>query len=120
MSDITIQKPVEPQAGQAISGKPTRLSNPGSFGKMLTDSIDQVNRLQVAADSSINDLAMGKQTDIHRTMVAMEKAEWGKRGKHTNRMPTALAITRSKRGKSEKSNAFFNASIRIVPSAGRP
>jgi len=41
---------------------------------MLTDSIDQVNRLQVAADSNINDLAMGKQTDIHRTMVAMEKA----------------------------------------------
>ena len=74
MNDITIQKPVEPQSGPAISGKPTRLSNPGSFGKMLTDSIDQVNRLQVAADSNINDLAMGKQTDIHRTMVAMEKA----------------------------------------------
>jgi flagellar hook-basal body complex protein FliE len=74
MNDITIQKPVQPQAGQALREKPTRLSNPGSFGKMLTDSIDQVNRLQVAADSSINDLAMGKQTDIHRTMVAMEKA----------------------------------------------
>ena len=74
MNDITIQKPVQPQAGTAISGNPTRLSNPGSFGKMLTDSIDQVNRLQVAADSSINDLATGKQTDIHRTMVAMEKA----------------------------------------------
>mgnify|MGYP003566094995 FL=1 len=74
MNDITIQKPVQPQTGPAHSGTPTRLSNPGSFGKMLTDSIDQVNRLQVAADSSINDLAMGKQTDIHRTMVAMEKA----------------------------------------------
>ena len=74
MNEITIQKPIQPQAGQAISGKPARLSNPESFGKMLTDSIDQVNRLQVAADSSINDLAMGKQTDIHRTMVAMEKA----------------------------------------------
>ena len=74
MNDITIQKPVQPQAGQAISGKPAQLSNPASFGKMLTDSIDQVNRLQVVADSNINDLAMGKQTDIHRTMVAMEKA----------------------------------------------
>ncbi len=74
MNDITIQKPVQPQAGPARNGTPTRLSNPASFGKMLTDSIDQVNRLQVAADSSINDLAMGKQTDIHRTMVAMEKA----------------------------------------------
>ena len=74
MNDITIQKPVQPQAGPAISGKPARLSNPGSFGKMLTDSIDKVNRLQVAANSSINDLVTGKQTDIHRTMVAMEKA----------------------------------------------
>ena len=74
MNEITIQKPIQPQAGQVFSGKPARISNPGSFGKMLTDSIDQVNRLQVAADSSINDLAMGKKADIHRTMVAMEKA----------------------------------------------
>ena len=74
MKDIAIQKQLQPQAGPALSRKPTQSSNPGSFGKMLTDSIDQVNRLQVAADSSIKDLAMGKQTDIHRTMVAMEKA----------------------------------------------
>ncbi|MGD8662316.1 MAG: flagellar hook-basal body complex protein FliE, partial [Desulfobacterales bacterium] len=74
MNDITIQKIEQPQTEPAHSGTLTRLSNPGSFGKMLTDSIDQVNRLQVTADSSINDLAMGKQTDIHRTMVAMEKA----------------------------------------------
>jgi flagellar hook-basal body complex protein FliE len=74
MNDITIQQPGQPQAEPAHSRKPTRLSNPGSFGKMLTDSINQVNRLQVAADSSINDLASGKHTDIHQTMVAMEKA----------------------------------------------
>ena len=74
MNDITIQNSVQPPVGSAVSGKPARISNPGSFGKMLTDSIDQVNRLQMAADSSISDLAMGKQTDIHRTMVAMEKA----------------------------------------------
>jgi flagellar hook-basal body complex protein FliE len=41
---------------------------------MLTDSIQQVNRFQVEADSSINDLSTGKQPDIHRTMIAMEKA----------------------------------------------
>jgi flagellar hook-basal body complex protein FliE len=74
MNDITIPNPVQPPVEPAISGKQARLSNSGSFGKMLTDSIDHINRLQVAADSSINDLAMGKQTDIHRTMVAMEKA----------------------------------------------
>jgi flagellar hook-basal body complex protein FliE len=74
MNDITIQKPVQTEVGPAVSGKASRLSNPGSFGKMLTDSIDKVNRLQVAANSSIDDLVTGKQTDIHRTMVAMEKA----------------------------------------------
>ena len=74
MNDITIQNSVKSPGGTVISSNPERPSNPGSFGKLLTDSINQVNRLQVEADSSINDLAMGKQTDIHRTMVAMEKA----------------------------------------------
>ena len=74
MNDITIQNPVLPPVGTAISRKPEPPSNSVSFGNMLTDSINQVNRLQVEADSSINDLAAGKQPDIHRTMIAMEKA----------------------------------------------
>ncbi len=74
MNDITIQNPAQSPVGTAISRKPDLPSNSGSFGKLLTDSIQQVNRLQVEADSSINDLATGKQTDIQRTMIAMEKA----------------------------------------------
>ena len=74
MNDITIQNPVQPPVGTAISRKPGPPSNPVSFGNMLTDSIKQVNRLQVEADSNINDLVTGKQPDIHRTMIAMEKA----------------------------------------------
>jgi len=74
MNDITIQNPVQPQVGTATSRKPEPPSNSVAFGNMLTDSIKQVNRLQVEADSSINDLAVGKQPDIHRTMIAMEKA----------------------------------------------
>jgi flagellar hook-basal body complex protein FliE len=74
MKNITIQNPVQPPVGTATSRKLERPSNLDSFGSMLTDSIKQVNRLQVEADSSINDLATGKQTDIHRTMIAMEKA----------------------------------------------
>jgi flagellar hook-basal body complex protein FliE len=60
--------------GNSISRKPELTPNQNPFGKMLTDSLKQVNRLQVEADSSINDLATGKQLDIHRTMIAMEKA----------------------------------------------
>ena len=74
MNDITIQNPLQPLVGTASRGKPEPPSNSVSFGNMLMDSINQVNRLQVEADSSINDLAAGKQSDIHRTMIAMEKA----------------------------------------------
>ena len=74
MNDITIQNSVKLPVGTAGSEKPEPPSNSVSFGNMLTDSIKQVNRLQVEADSNINDLATGKQTDIHRTMIAMEKA----------------------------------------------
>jgi flagellar hook-basal body complex protein FliE len=74
MDDITIKNPVQIPVGSAISRQSELPSISGSFGKMLTDSINQVNRLQVEADSNINDLAAGKQTDIHRTMIAMEKA----------------------------------------------
>ena len=74
MKDITIQNSVPPPVGIATSRKLELPSNSDSFGSMLTDSLKQVNRLQVEADSSINDLATGKQTDIHQTMIAMEKA----------------------------------------------
>jgi flagellar hook-basal body complex protein FliE len=74
MNDITIHNPVKPPVGNPISRKPELNPNQSPFGKMLTDSLKQVNRLQVEADSSINDLATGKQPDIHRTMIAMEKA----------------------------------------------
>jgi len=74
MNDITIQNPVQSLVGTATSRKPVPPSNSVSFGNMLTDSIKQVNRLQVEADSSINNLVAGNQSDIHRTMIAMEKA----------------------------------------------
>jgi flagellar hook-basal body complex protein FliE len=74
MNDITIQSPVHPPVGTAAARKSVLTSNSDSFGEILTDSIKQVNRLEVEADSSINDLATGRQTDIHRTMIAMEKA----------------------------------------------
>ena len=74
MDDFKIQNPVHTPAGSSTSSKPVLSSNSSSFGEMLTNSIDQVNRLQVEADSNINNFVTGKQPDIHRTMIAMEKA----------------------------------------------
>ena len=74
MDDIKIQNPIHTSGGSATSSKPVPSSNSSSFGEMLTNSIDQVNRLQVEADSNINNFVTGKQPDIHQTMIAMEKA----------------------------------------------
>ena len=74
MNDISIQNSVQSAVGTAASRKPALPPDSDTFGKVLTDSINQVNRLQVEADASINDLTTGKQTDIHQTMIAMEKA----------------------------------------------
>jgi flagellar hook-basal body complex protein FliE len=41
---------------------------------MLTDSFDQVRRLQHESGESIQNLVTGKQTNIHQTMIAMEKS----------------------------------------------
>lgn len=74
MNDYSIQNSIQTQTGSVIHRNPVLSSNSGSFGEILIDSISQVNRLQMEADSNINDLATGKQPDIHRTMIAMEKA----------------------------------------------
>jgi flagellar hook-basal body complex protein FliE len=41
---------------------------------MLKNSVDQVCRLQQQSNESINDLVTGKHTNIHQTMIAMEKS----------------------------------------------
>ncbi len=45
-----------------------------SFMDILKDSIQKVNELQIEADKAIAELATGKNRDIARTMIAVEKA----------------------------------------------
>jgi len=47
----------------------------GSFEGLLKQSLQSVNELQHEADHAIDALATGQQTDIHNTMIAMEKAD---------------------------------------------
>ena len=42
---------------------------------MLAHSLKEVNQLKLDADEAINDLAAGKQKDIHQTMISLEKAD---------------------------------------------
>ena len=42
---------------------------------MLTESLEKVNEAQVAADSSMKELAAGRTKNIHETMLSIEKAD---------------------------------------------
>jgi len=46
-----------------------------TFAETLKESIIKVNDVQMQADQSIVDLTTGRNTDIHQTMIAVEKAE---------------------------------------------
>jgi flagellar hook-basal body complex protein FliE len=46
-----------------------------SFGKVLQDSISQVQTLQKDADKAIESLATGGPTTLHDTMLALQKAD---------------------------------------------
>jgi len=74
MNDITIPNNTISPQGISPIGTPTPKSATASFGQLLEGSIDRVNRLQKEADVNIDNLANGNQTDIHQTMIAVEKA----------------------------------------------
>lgn len=45
-----------------------------SFADVLKSSIEKVNGLQNEADQATQDLLVGKDTNIHQVMIAVEKA----------------------------------------------
>ena len=74
MQDIKIQNQVQPLKSPHFSVDPIQQSQSSSFGNALQQSLEKVSRLQLEADASIDALATGNQTDIHQTMIAVEKA----------------------------------------------
>ncbi len=74
MKEIMLQNDMPPLMAPTLTGSPPAKTQSNEFGQMLIRSLDQVNRFQLEADESINALAAGRQTDIHQTMIAVEKA----------------------------------------------
>jgi flagellar hook-basal body complex protein FliE len=74
MQDIKIQNQIQPIKLPQFSVDPVQQSQSSSFGDALQRSLEQVNRVQLEADASIEGLATGQKTDIHQTMIAVEKA----------------------------------------------
>ena len=74
MNDITVKNRLETTIPLNVYGKQSVTAQEGSFGNMLSEAIDETDRLRKAADGAISNFASGRETDIHKTMIAMEKA----------------------------------------------
>ena len=75
MNEVTFQKGFDALIGPNAAQKQKQVQNAASFGTMLAQSLEEVNRLHIAADDAIENLAAGKQKNIHEAMIAMEKAD---------------------------------------------
>ncbi|MFH1138383.1 MAG: flagellar hook-basal body complex protein FliE [Pseudomonadota bacterium] len=49
-------------------------ARPG-FQETLTDSMKQVNQLQLKSHAAVEELATGGSSNLHETMIAIQKAE---------------------------------------------
>jgi flagellar hook-basal body complex protein FliE len=77
MNEVTFTRGLESLAGKspAKAAKTENTRNQETFGNMLVRSLDDVNQLKLKADEAVENLAAGKQKDIHATMIALEKAD---------------------------------------------
>jgi flagellar hook-basal body complex protein FliE len=75
MEEINFPSNLESIPNAADSRNQVRGPESGSFEGLLKQSLQSVNELQQKADQAIDAFATGQQTDIHNTMIAMEKAD---------------------------------------------
>ena len=75
MKDITIESGMQSLTPFSPEKKGGVEDARDSFRKMLQTSIAEVNQLQNAADSSIEQLVAGRSRNLHETMIALEKAD---------------------------------------------
>lgn len=54
-----------------------KAGNDGGFSELLKQGIGEVNKTMKASEQSAVDLATGKSSNIHETMLAAAKAELG-------------------------------------------
>jgi flagellar hook-basal body complex protein FliE len=75
MKDISIgHKSFMPQL-EKTGDLPSKETKSKNFAETLQDSIKEVNDLQVGADKAVQELGAGKTTNIHETMILLEKAD---------------------------------------------
>jgi len=75
MNDLTISHLQSILPDMNGPEKKTTETSSTPFSDYVKQSLADVNGQMLDADQSINDLATGKNQDIHNTMIAMKKAE---------------------------------------------
>lgn len=75
MDKIALDQPAGLPGAHRPVAKQTELEESNGFGRILKQSINEVAQRQREADGAIEALVTGKSTDIHQTMIAMEKAD---------------------------------------------
>jgi len=75
MNDLTISN-IQTILPEIAEGKRApEESSEKPFSEFVKQSLADVNRQMLSADQAVDDLATGRNPDIHGTMIAMQKAE---------------------------------------------
>ena len=73
MTPISLQPTLpNPETDKATASSPT-LPGDNAFSQILDQTVGRVNQMQLEADKAINDLTTGKSSDLHQTMITVEK-----------------------------------------------
>ncbi len=74
MRDLIINNSVPPINNRISDASKAAKPADGSFGKLVGEAINDVNRQMNEAGKAVEALTTGTSKDIHGTMIAMEKA----------------------------------------------
>jgi flagellar hook-basal body complex protein FliE len=74
MNDIASVSSTLRQGGLGLPEAPSGEKAASGFGDVLRSSLEQFSKTQSDADRVAEDLTLGRTTDIHTTMIAVEKA----------------------------------------------
>lgn len=73
MDPIALSKIVPPELLRQPASS-SQHGESGSFAGMLREAFDQMREIQIDADQQVRKLLAGERVDLHRVMLASEKA----------------------------------------------